>query len=368
MTLIAAFELYGVPLLMGDIVVSSPNGIPPPSGIPTLTDSGVLARANSSNIIQGMTRKVSHIRPDLVVAWAGHCIAARHVLQDMYTNRNQLDSVEQVERYFNSIDIGGLTLELVAMFVESGRARTALIAWNSGQIWPCGPISAGFASGSGYADFVDVLARATFPVASTEPREKLTQAVLAGLSISGQLLGDQMRVNLGIPSCFGGAYELVYVESGVPRSVEYTLYALQLDDLAGKEKKITFKGIIKVALVREWLYVRRHDFVTEPSMDGLYEEKKSIYLLGPAHLSRPEPFTTEEIEGPLAPAMSSKFEVFYVYSPSRVDSSGSPIIKSIVHWSGSQGNGCPAVLFNRDGNALEITLSEQLVQRLARIT
>jgi len=83
MTLIAAFSCEGVPIILGDVVVSGPERTGATVGVPTVDELTNVFPAGSSYSITGTCQKVAVLSDDLVVAWAGNVIAAKTLIEEL---------------------------------------------------------------------------------------------------------------------------------------------------------------------------------------------------------------------------------------------------------------------------------------------
>jgi hypothetical protein len=78
MTLVASIMFDNVPILMGDILVSSETDRGQDVHIPTVGNKNVASKYKASNL----TQKLIIINDYLVVGWAGSLITAKTIIRD----------------------------------------------------------------------------------------------------------------------------------------------------------------------------------------------------------------------------------------------------------------------------------------------
>lgn len=115
MTLVAGFKECGIPILLGDFLI---------------TGSSDVHRAK---------KKVHKISPNFAVAWTGYLNAANLVLRDLYQHfagrRTTRDEVEHYLTNYPTIDLGKLDVRLVGWVIESQpESQPQCFRWNS--LWP----------------------------------------------------------------------------------------------------------------------------------------------------------------------------------------------------------------------------------------
>src|SRR5262245_7978032 len=81
MTLIACLDIQGVPVLLADVIVSSPGQVDRRVGIPSRPDLTDLKQPERT--ITSVTRKIAKVHDRLVVGWAGTEMVARFVVKDL---------------------------------------------------------------------------------------------------------------------------------------------------------------------------------------------------------------------------------------------------------------------------------------------
>src|SRR5689334_18741789 len=97
MTLVAAFEVNGIPFLTGDIVVGRLDYTGPQTIVPTRTDLDEILPRDWYRGITGVRRKLAVINKKLVVGWADSYFVASAIIrqlkeqfQDKYVVRDDL--------------------------------------------------------------------------------------------------------------------------------------------------------------------------------------------------------------------------------------------------------------------------------------
>ncbi len=134
MTLIAALKLHDVPILLGDLLISSPHSDTSHAKLPTLLSQEVdqvLPRDEYYPIVRGLQRKVARINDWLVVAWAGNLIAAKVVLKKMVERfKSKRVPREKVFTFLSQVDDLG-TIECTIIGWLADKTGIVSFSWNS---------------------------------------------------------------------------------------------------------------------------------------------------------------------------------------------------------------------------------------------
>ena len=84
MTVVAAFPLYGVPVLVGDLLVTADAEADSPPFLPTAPDAAARLPEQIGARIAGTQKKVHLIGSNLAVAWCGSKLAASRVIRHLH--------------------------------------------------------------------------------------------------------------------------------------------------------------------------------------------------------------------------------------------------------------------------------------------
>ena len=119
MTLVSAFRQLGVPMLVGDFLISSPADGLPHTYIPT-NPAFNTSKPESGYRVSGMRRKLSIIAPNLCVGWAGNRIAARAVFRELTENAALVSAnIESIRSLLLSIqDLSTMPVDIVGWVIH----------------------------------------------------------------------------------------------------------------------------------------------------------------------------------------------------------------------------------------------------------
>jgi hypothetical protein len=247
MTLLAAFQHNGVPILLGDFLIQS----------------GSYSSAH---------KKVCLISPNFVVGWAGHLWAARPVLKDLH-DRFQGEcvsraEVEQFLKNYPTSELGSLHVQLVMWIVDDA---PRCFWWQSE--YPEGFFDEPHHfAGSGAQAFQEIFEADRYGVASSE-RTNVEEAIFRSLNESCKLISDEVFEGLNRKQGFGFAFETLYFDGERFRYVDNVLYLaaevwydVQSDRIHHLVRPVTFK-------------YRNFERYSVVQIDVLEEEKSNFYAV-----------------------------------------------------------------------------------------
>lgn len=100
MTLVAAFQISGVPVLLGDLLLSSKNTGTSVS-IPTIGDTSRLFPPDSSPTIRGLVQKINLIDKNLIIGWSGNFYIAQKIISLLEKQaKKELFTRETLDNFF----------------------------------------------------------------------------------------------------------------------------------------------------------------------------------------------------------------------------------------------------------------------------
>ena len=211
MTLIAGYRPSGVPILLGDFLVTGGGQI----------SSG---------------KKIIKISPNFVIGWTGKKFIARSVLQELQNNfGNKNVSVSQVEnlltRYSQS-DFGDHEMHLIGWIIDG---EPYCFRWNNQ--YPSELFSAPFHfGGSGAETFQKMFETDYSSLVFGTRRSNIDQAIYTSLSRACELISDEVLDRLNRQQGFGYAYELLYFDGAQFQYLDNVLY-LGADALWNPERE-----------------------------------------------------------------------------------------------------------------------------------
>ncbi len=252
MTLIAAFEIRNTPVLLGDLLLSSPN-FKGSTDIPTIGDTSKLFPPDSTKTIYGLVQKVNIIGKNLVVSWAGDFYVARKIItlleEEASINPFTKKSLDNFfETYSDLIEdkeiaiIGYLQDNDVINLIKKRGSRLLI---NTNNIPNFGKIST---CGSGCYDIEEVLENFSMSLSAiqTTHEDIFRHIVSQSTALCGWFYSDEMRL-LGtskksiddddfdrtLLSFYGGGYEIAFLtEKGFGKLGDITYFTWKTQKLA----------------------------------------------------------------------------------------------------------------------------------------
>lgn len=285
MTLIAALYLYDVPVLIGDVIVSRTGGTGEHRHVPTRTDVPELLPPEWQRHISGMTRKVAKLHDRLVVAWTGHCIAARAVVADLrarYRGRepDRADLAAFLQAY---PELGrGVRCTLIGWLVD-GRGVTSFVWHSDSRSFAAKGTERNMAYGSGAQDLYELMQeRQAFHSDDQTPEDK---AVGAALGLAAQVIGDELLTGRTLQTLYGGAIEALYLSEGkfvAVENVTFLFWDAEIDNTAADTTRFNLAPILmKYEYVGESLCIYRMDTKFDGSS---YPTRRDIHLVSAVDL------------------------------------------------------------------------------------
>jgi hypothetical protein len=208
MTLIGAFKAYGIPILIGDFLISSRG-----------------QRA-------GSRKKVERLRPNLVIGWTGHLLAAEHVLRGLRDDlKHSPPSRQWLEQHLTTYKTGDLLdLRLIGWIVDDDQDCFSWSSWWPQEVFYGAPSY----DGSGQ-HFIERMAGPGEMHDTSDPTiVDKDRALEASLSIAANLMSAEILAGPYFQSLgFGHAYEILYLDKGqfqYATSILYLVLTYELDE------------------------------------------------------------------------------------------------------------------------------------------
>lgn len=243
MTLVAAFEVYHTPVMLGDLMIT--NGAEPTT-----------------------RKKIVRLRPNLAVGWSDRLIAARVMLKELDERLPRTASIEGVTDVLRSTahEIGNFGLELTGWVL--GSENTAF-RWSSDNPEEVATGSS-FCIGSGaswFSRFMRARDVSGPPASSTvTTREHVS---FQALTITGNLMKSELSTRELRPFGFGFGYEILVADRGVFRYVSPVVYAMtrvNVDAAGVVQSPFSSSGIALVRNVGEFT-IRQSTLFSERALD-----------------------------------------------------------------------------------------------------
>lgn len=213
MTLIATFRESGIPVLIGDVLISRTGVEAEHINIPTRDDvETVLPREWQRNVC-ALYPKLAMINPHLAIAWTGNQIAAKMFLSEV---RNKFGGpVGRVNGFFNFMrrykEVGiGAELTIIGLSVK-GRQASAF-KWNAATP---SEITLGdqLFDGSGAEAIAREFAQRLHHAHGSD-NEPIDSAVQNALTLIGSLIADDLTTGESLQGLYGGGYQVIVFHEG----------------------------------------------------------------------------------------------------------------------------------------------------------
>jgi hypothetical protein len=214
MTLIAGFRAYGVPMLLGDFLLTS-------------------ERREA-----GLRKKVRRLRPSCVVAWTGALFVAERVLLHMDTTWSQTPTREELDACllaYDSSGHGSHGVHFIGWVIDEAGEHS--FRWSSGV-----PLVVFDAEPAYDGTGAETVSNIAGPTNITEPSNphvsNVENAIQASLRIVTQLMGDESFARRNRLKGFGHYYELLCWTGDRFDYVDDVLCAIVVVPISDDEQKI----------------------------------------------------------------------------------------------------------------------------------
>ena len=240
MTLIAAFISDGIPVLLGDLVISGPERTGAKTALPMVGELTNVFPVGSGWSITEMRQKVAVLSDDLVLGWAGSVVAARTLIEEL---RGRLKAGQI------SLDSLNIFLKKEA-FEITGSYNASLVGFlrEGDHIIPFGHNALKFntpnfgeviTQGSGAASFEKALR--AFPdsldIRRGDPNA-VARAIGKSLILTGTFLQMESATYENLLSFYGGGYEMACFSGGRFSKIEEITYLFWYAELLNEQPQV----------------------------------------------------------------------------------------------------------------------------------
>lgn len=296
MTLVAAFIVDNVPLLIGDVLIAGELDRTLAVPIPTVGSSLEVFPGDSGFAPTTLRQKLAVLSPNLAIGWAGSQIAARHVIGDMRARAGRIVTAEDLELQLrDSIsDLGALPLDLVGC-LRLTPERWHFFGAGSGfqRFESSATFGRGVAAGSG-AEMLQggLVLRSTPGSPGVNPTNQTMNYISAAL---GYLISKEFEASSPLLQFYGGMYEMIYYDGRTFRKRNDVSF-LYLDMAPVKDglPQITLKLLMKPDYDQGALLVR----TLRPAAAGTNELVDRTYVI-------PEVDSDPNVDGLCRPALEA---------------------------------------------------------------
>jgi hypothetical protein len=280
MTLVARVAPFGCPLLLADILITTPQPHPQ-TQLEALPSIGhfALIEPNAVDLsrVAGLAQKICVITDNLAVGWSGNYRSARRIIATMraypWPARITTDDVQNclaTTRYEDqaAVSLAGMFLN-DNFFGEFGlnSSKSNLPLFNECRIL-----------GGGKNAFIELCRNfSKLQLHSSDENQDYPtwiKATVAVLLSSSALVGQEMNNFGGLPSDFGGLFEILMFRDGKFAKLDDILYCFWVV-LEHSKYSMTIAPhtvFVKVKYHGDILVVRRSDFVNQLQMHNMQFE------------------------------------------------------------------------------------------------
>lgn len=322
MTLVANFSVSGWPILVGDIMISSPRRgrESKPFNIPTHANVNARAILVADRLVSGLVQKVTILTPRLAIAWAGSSLCAGAVFQEILERSDPPEFHQIISIFDEWKNEPGINLHVTGIHIGEHRDNKQVIrsfAWNSDNGWEAPQRTLPnygycYAGGTGAESILNLLSASSITDLS-DTATSFESAICQALAHLGKLAGDQLRLSLGVDLFFGGGFEIAtFLDGQLQKIGDVSYHFWEARSAPNSQLTITFHILLRVTYFEDYLVIRKIEFASDtPNTAGADE----LYVIAPVHrtVSQSERMRLES-KVPL-PSLNTRFNVFYVHFP-----------------------------------------------------
>jgi hypothetical protein len=354
MTLVAALPGLGHPVVLGDLLVSSPRRATsiPQLNAPAVPDVNARLAVTSSYVVSAVARKLAILGGRLAIGFAGSAFAAKAVVKDLRTfvERGTFQKSD-LDAFLASLGpdyLGNQEVSLCGVLAVGD--RMTFFGWDV-EPFTTSTGETVFACGTGANELKHMLGALSYgDEGKQRERNPVAASLLSVMGITGVLLGEQIRIGKNIDAFFGGGFEIVTPYDGAMHHIPVTYLFLEATITAANEMTITFHRVLT--------FDYHGDILLVYALDPLIEDaKKEIYVLSPLYRSvtRSE---LDEFRRSHQAWPRTRLTCVYVYLPQAVEPRR---ISVQSHFAGLKD---PAVTIVEAPEMIELGLSEALRSRM----
>jgi hypothetical protein len=236
MTLVAAYRPKGIPVLLGDFLI---------------TGTGV----------ESTSKKIHKVGPNFVIGWTGKRILAAPILRALFEEFNNREvSIAEVQEFLTnrpSDELNGDELYLVGWVIDDVPHCFLWNIANPNQLF----FQPSYIVGSGEKKFQTLLTKTTFGGAWGSTRTTIKEAIYSALAKATELYADENLDKMNRRERFGHGYELLYFDGKEFRYIENIAFfgmdiLLNTDDFTGRsapyEHWYRYHSLGDSSFVQDW--------------------------------------------------------------------------------------------------------------------
>lgn len=274
MTLIASFCVGKPPVILGDVVTSTPLQGECRFDSPTLGEIVITPVIDGAYAPSDFCRKIAPISDNLCIAWSGSRLGAKALIEDIRSHFTDSEvAFEELYKFVQSVNYQeAQEVSLIGVCVNAGKVNVFRINSEYFNVPLFGPV---YVAGSGSEDFKSVLG--TYE-GTKEELETAHPIGVAG-SLGSAMLSYEALTGRTLKQRYGGGYEVVYYANGTFQTLPeatYVSWRIRTKD----ERQATFEmcpTVIKICYKGDDLLIRRsygvidaHQTPYEPATTSLF--------------------------------------------------------------------------------------------------
>ena len=225
MTMIATTIKNGVPLILGDILISSPQ-LPAHFLLPTLFDDVIPYLPATTDYPVDLRQKIYLLAPHVCAAFAGTVAHIKPFLEDVamycryHPNIRAVDLQAYVQQYVTTNPLRDVTMQILVIDKMEGISHLPIKKaglWETGTSELVGDITA---AGSGTEEFIAMAELEANVLHAVEASQLHEQAILANVTLIARILAQERAVLTTVQQYWGAGFEVAYVENGTFRKLD----------------------------------------------------------------------------------------------------------------------------------------------------
>lgn len=271
MTLIAAFTVNNIPVILGDIMISNPvHGGDVEVSIPSVGNVNKVVSGHTDLRIVSLIQKVNLVSEQVCIAWAGSLVHAKLFLKYMRShckdNRLSLDEYNMIIDGYPGEDLGDISI--ISYFHDGfyfGRR------YLNAPLFDLDGFTDLQAAGSGTPAFIKSLEDLAGSRLSGET-SLLADAIRPAILFTTHAFGSQIVTGEGAIEGWGGAFEIAHPVSDRFVKVSDVLHLTWIvqDSEGGRISAECIPYFVKIAYKGERMIVFVADFRDDSKGDSLY--------------------------------------------------------------------------------------------------
>ncbi len=310
MTMTIAFFPESYPILIGDVLLSGMETPGKQIHIPTIGDINEVFPEGSGFTIVGLCQKLCILNDRLAVAWSGARYAAQIVIKKLVKASTGRDfTLDDVMRFWeNEVDQEyKKEISLIGLIKNGDLINSFGFNYQRLQSERFGHV---MLSGSGSHAMADSLARLGPSPEYPLNLNILERAISTALSISTDMLGQELISPQGLLNYFGGGIEIVSLVRGKFTKIgdiTYLFWYVSEDD----EQKISFslpETALKFTYYEDILLVRKAEFKAENEALQLKCDDSKVHIIQ----SILRQFDTNKVKDLPIPSFNSRWTCHYI--------------------------------------------------------